>query len=198
MEKIVLEGNNAREALHKHTNECTKIFREVSDWMGIIARHNEVLEDVRTKIQVLNEEVAAMMDPLEQQQKFEQIQQADNELNALFEAQSIENKELHNFRPDIQIVYMQMHQVDAIADFEWNSLVASKPKGCSTEATQQFIATASLLVRKWQDKVGIFQGVRKRALELVPELGPSFEEAKEEKSQAEEQKKEKKEDNGKQ
>jgi predicted nucleic acid-binding Zn-ribbon protein len=38
MQKIVLQGNNARATLHKHTTECTKIFREVSDWMGIIAR----------------------------------------------------------------------------------------------------------------------------------------------------------------
>lgn len=70
MEKIILEGNNARATLHKHTTECTKIFKEVSDWMGIIARCNQILEDVRTRIQVLNEEVVATM---EQQQKFDQI-----------------------------------------------------------------------------------------------------------------------------
>jgi hypothetical protein len=87
---------------------------------------------------------------------------------------------------------------DATADSEWNSLVTSKPKGCSTEATQQFVVEASLLARKWQDKVGNLQGVREWALELVPELGPSFEEAKEEKTQTEEKKKEKKEDKGKQ
>jgi hypothetical protein len=97
MEKIVLEGNNARATLHKCTTECTKIFREVSDWMGIIARHNQTLEDVCTRIQLLNEEVVATMDPLEQQQKFDQIQQVDNELNALFEAQSIAKKELCDF-----------------------------------------------------------------------------------------------------
>jgi hypothetical protein len=50
MEKVVLEGNNARAALHKHTNECTRIFREVNDWMGIIARCNQTLEDVHTII----------------------------------------------------------------------------------------------------------------------------------------------------
>jgi hypothetical protein len=74
----------------------------------------------------------------------------------------------------------------------------SNPKGCSTEATQQFVAEASLLARKWQDKVGNFQGVRERALELVPESGPSFEEAKEEKSQTKEHKEEEKDDKGKQ
>jgi chromosome segregation ATPase len=76
MEKIVLEGNNARETLHKCTTEFTNIFREVSDWMGIIARCNQTLEDVHTRIQVLNEEVVATMDPLEKQLKFDQIQQA--------------------------------------------------------------------------------------------------------------------------
>jgi hypothetical protein len=77
-------------------------------------------------------------------------------------------------------------------------LVTSKPKECITYATQQFVAEASLLSRKWQDKFGIFQEVKKWALELVPELGPSFEEVEEEKVQAEEKKKEEKEDKGKQ
>jgi hypothetical protein len=67
MEKIVLEGNNDRATLHKRTTNCTKIFREFSDWMGIIARHNRTLDDMHTIIQVLNEEVVATMDPLEQQ-----------------------------------------------------------------------------------------------------------------------------------
>jgi hypothetical protein len=78
---------------------------------------------------------------------------------------------------------MQMHQVDATADSEWNSLVTSNPKGCITDATQQFVAEASLLSRKWQDKIVSFQGVRKRALELVLELGPLFEEVEKERAQ---------------
>jgi hypothetical protein len=97
MQKIVLQGNNARATLHKHTVECKLIFREVSDWMGIITRHNQVLEEVRTKIQVLNEEVSPTMDPMEQHHKFDQIQQVDNELNALFEAQSVAKKEMRDF-----------------------------------------------------------------------------------------------------
>jgi hypothetical protein len=76
---------------------------------------------------------------------------------------------------------MKMHQFDATIDSEWNSLVASNPKGCITDATQQFIVEASVLTRKWQDKVGSFQEVKKWALELVLELGPSFEEVEREK-----------------
>jgi hypothetical protein len=64
--------------------------------MGIVARQNQNLEDVCTRIQVLNEEVVAMMYLLEKQQKFDQIQQVDNELNTLFEAQSVTKKELHD------------------------------------------------------------------------------------------------------
>jgi hypothetical protein len=74
MEKIVLKGNNARATLHKRTTKCIKIFREVSDWMGIITRCNQTLEDMHARIQLLNEEVATTMDPLEKQQKFYQIQ----------------------------------------------------------------------------------------------------------------------------
>jgi hypothetical protein len=54
--------------------DCTKIFKEVNEWMGIIARQNKVLEEVHINIQVLNEEVTATMDPMEKQQKFDQIQ----------------------------------------------------------------------------------------------------------------------------
>jgi hypothetical protein len=78
---------------------------------------------------------------------------------------------------------MRMHQVDSIANFEWNSLVASKPKGCITDVTRQFVAKTSLLARKWQDKIVGFQEIRKQALELVPKLGPSFEEVEKEKMQ---------------
>jgi hypothetical protein len=42
---------------------------------------------------------------------------------------------------------------------------------------------ASLCFGKWQNKVVNFQGVRKRSLELVPELGPSFEEVEKERTQ---------------
>ena len=74
MQNIVLQGNNAQAALHKHTIEWMKIFWEVNDWMGIITRWNKTLEDVWARIQLLNEEVAATMDPLEKQHKFDQIQ----------------------------------------------------------------------------------------------------------------------------
>jgi hypothetical protein len=60
-------------------------------------------------------------------------------------------------------------------------LVAAKPKQYRKETTQQFLEEASLLTQKWQDKVEIFQGVKHQALDLVPELGPLFEEEKEEK-----------------
>jgi hypothetical protein len=72
--------------------DCTRIFKEVSDWMGIIARQNQVLEELHTKIQVLNEQVVVTMDPIEQQRKFDQIQQADNELNSLYKEHSIAKK----------------------------------------------------------------------------------------------------------
>jgi hypothetical protein len=48
------------------------------------------------------------------------------------------------------------------------------------DVTQQFIAEASLLARKWQDKIVVFQEVKKKALELILELGPSFEEEEKE------------------
>jgi hypothetical protein len=49
------------------------------------------------------------MDPLEKQEKFNQIQQADNQLNTLFEAESIAKKGLCEFQLVIQTMYMKMH-----------------------------------------------------------------------------------------
>jgi hypothetical protein len=60
----------------------------------------------------------------------------------------------------------------------------SKSKECITNATQLFVVEASILARNWHDKVDNFQEVRKRALELVLELGPLFEEEKEKTTEA--------------
>jgi hypothetical protein len=102
----------------------------------------------------------------------------DNELNALYEAQTVVNKELCEFRPVVQTTYLHMHQVDAISGSKWDSLVASNPKECITDTTHQFVAKTSLLAKKWQDKVDNLQEVRKRSLKLVLDMGPSFEEEK--------------------
>jgi hypothetical protein len=55
------------------------------------------LEDLRLKIQSPNEEATNTLDPLEQQAQFDKIQQADNDLNAQFEAQTVAKKELREF-----------------------------------------------------------------------------------------------------
>jgi hypothetical protein len=54
------------------------------------------------------------------------------------------------------MMYMKMHKVDAIVNFEWNSLITYKTKGCITDAAQEFVYATSLLARKWQDKIGSF------------------------------------------
>jgi len=56
------------------TQRTAPIFLEFNEWMGIITWQNQVLEEVQTKIQVMNEEIVVTMDPMEQQQKFDQIQ----------------------------------------------------------------------------------------------------------------------------
>jgi hypothetical protein len=76
------------------------------------------------------------MDPMKQHQKFDQIQQANNELNTLYEAQSAAKKYMCEFRPIIKTTYIQMHQVDATTYFDWKSLVAAKPKEYSKETIQ--------------------------------------------------------------
>jgi hypothetical protein len=88
LERVVLEGNDARDLLHKNIVECTTIFKEVNDWMGVITPLQPGTGILCTRIQTLNEEATKTHDPLEQQEKFDEMQQANNSLNALFEAQT--------------------------------------------------------------------------------------------------------------
>jgi hypothetical protein len=94
LEKVVLEGNNARITLHKNNAECTTIFKEIIDLMGVISRCNQILEDLCLKIQSLNEEATKTLDPLEHQVHFDESHQVDNDMIALFEAQIVAKKEI--------------------------------------------------------------------------------------------------------
>jgi hypothetical protein len=96
--------------------------------MGVITHHNQGLEDLCTRIHTLNEEAVKIHDLLEQQENFDEMQQSDNSLNALFESQTVEKKELRAFRNVVKTTYLQMHQVETLVDVEWNSLIESKPK----------------------------------------------------------------------
>jgi hypothetical protein len=99
------------------------------------------------------------------------MQQEDNSLNSLFEAQIVEKKELRAFKPVVQTSHMYMHHVDTLADAEWNSFNSSKMKEFNLGETQQFVTEDSLFARKWQDKLGKFQEVKEKVLELVLDLG---------------------------
>ena len=74
--------------------------------MGIISRCNQTLEEFHLKIQSLNEEAVKTLAPLEQQEKFEKIKQEENDLNALYEAQTVAKKELWEFQPIVQTTYL--------------------------------------------------------------------------------------------
>jgi hypothetical protein len=123
---------------------------------------------LRTRIHTLNDEATKARDPLEQQAKFDEMQQANNSLNALFEAQTVAKKELRYFRLIVQTAYLYMHQVETLSDAECNSLIASNPKEFNLSTTQQLVAKSSLLARKWKDKIEQFHEVKEKSLELVP------------------------------
>jgi len=97
LENVVLEGNNARVILHKRTVECTTIFKQVIDLMGLISWSNQTLEDLRLKIQSLNDEATKALDPLEQQEKYDKIHQLYNDMNTLFKTLVVAKKELREF-----------------------------------------------------------------------------------------------------
>jgi hypothetical protein len=77
------------------------------------------------------------------------MQQAKNSLNALFEGQIVAKKELRDLILVIQNAYLHMYSVEKLENSKLNSLISSKAKEFNLTATQQFIAEASLLAKKW-------------------------------------------------
>jgi hypothetical protein len=67
----------------------------------------------------------------------------------LFDAHTVAKKELQEILPIVQVAYLHMHQLGIIAEVEWNSLVAYKPKDFTTDATKKFVVEASVFAKKW-------------------------------------------------
>ena len=75
----------------------------------------------------MNMEAQVLIDPIAQQDKFSKIQDVGNRLDAMFEAAQTVKKELQEFKPVVQVVYVQMHQLDSIVNTEWQTLLTTKP-----------------------------------------------------------------------
>jgi hypothetical protein len=67
-----------------------------------------------------------------------------------------------------------MQQLHSIADTKWNTLLATKMEALDVTVTQEFVAGASILVRKWQDYSSIMTNFKHAGSHIVPELGPPF------------------------
>jgi hypothetical protein len=65
--------------------------------------------------------------------------------------------------------------LDALADTEWNALLATKSEVLDVTATQEFVVGASILARKWKHRVKKYNIFQHHALQIVLELGPPFE-----------------------
>jgi hypothetical protein len=68
-----------------------------------------------------------------------------------------------------------LQQLDALVDTKWNALLATEPEVLDVNAAQEFVVGASILARKWKDRVDQCDIFRQQALQIVPELGPLFE-----------------------
>jgi hypothetical protein len=69
-----------------------------------------------------------------------------------------------------------MCQLNSLADTEWKTFHAAKPKTLDVTTIQEFIFCASILVQKWQDRLDNYANFRQQSLYIVLKLGPSFEE----------------------
>jgi hypothetical protein len=65
--------------------------------------------------------------------------------------------------------------LDSLVDTKWNALLATKLEVPDVNVAKEFVVGASILERKWQDRVAHYDSFHEQALSIVPELGPSFE-----------------------
>jgi hypothetical protein len=135
------------------TSECSQIFQLVNDWVGLLEPRNKPVEDLRAQIKQMNQEAQAITDPVEQNAKFAQIQEVDECLDLLYDTNQDMKKELREFKPVVQETYVQIQQLDYVVDSKWKTLMATKPIEPDVAMTQEFVIGASILVRKWKDKV---------------------------------------------
>jgi hypothetical protein len=75
----------------------------------------------------MSEESQVIVDSVDQEVKFTEIQVVDEILDALDESTRETKKELRDFRPTVQAKYVQMKQLDSVADSGWNTLLATQP-----------------------------------------------------------------------
>jgi nitrogen fixation protein len=67
-----------------------------------------------------------------------------------------------------------MQQLDAIANTEWTTLLETKLEEPIVTVTQEFFVGASILARKWQDRIKHYNSFHQHTLTIVLELGPFF------------------------
>ena len=80
------EVNRVQSRLHQATQNSQQIFNKVQDYMGLLAKCNQPMHGLRTCITQLNVDIAILINPIEQQAKYDQVQAMDNKLYALQEA----------------------------------------------------------------------------------------------------------------
>jgi hypothetical protein len=98
---------------------CSQIFTMVNDLDGFLKGCNNSIEELRARIKKLDVKEHAMINPIVQQAKFIEIQEADNYLDELFYANQNAKKQLHEFKPTVQTTYAKIHQLESVADKKW-------------------------------------------------------------------------------
>jgi hypothetical protein len=67
----------------------------------------------------MNMEARALTNPIVYQLKFVEIQEADNRLDAMFEADQTTKKEMRGFKTTVQDTYVHMNKLDYVAETKW-------------------------------------------------------------------------------
>ena len=59
------EVNQVRSRLHHASQNNQQIFNKVQDWMGLLAKRNQPMDELRACIKQLNVEISTLINPLE-------------------------------------------------------------------------------------------------------------------------------------
>lgn len=64
-------------------------------------------------------------------------------------------------------MYVQLEHLDSSIDFEWNSLLTTKPKETNVVAGQELVASASILIREWKERVDQYNQFAQQKMQVI-------------------------------
>ena len=122
--------------------------------MGLLVHRHNPIEDLRAKIQPMNDQAISLTNPIEQQKKYVKIQYANDKMDSLHEALTTTKKTLWEFRPLSQTSYLFLYHMDSFVNAECHTIEQQNLATLDSEKAHKFIIDCELIDEKVEISCG--------------------------------------------